>query len=142
HPGQEHDQYQKELSPYITAFERLIGVFTASGDMKMASAGFLDLSRAERCFVLDGEGRQLGSSFLSDKTLCMEDPRFLPLHDASDAVWLRRHYFRRAMGNPGEVQISRPYLSIASGNMCVTLSIALDFDDGRLVLCGDILWND
>ncbi len=66
----------------------------------------------------------------------------MPLRDASNAVWLRRHYFRRAMEKVGEIQTSRPYLSIASGNMCVTLSIAIDFGGSRTVLCGDILWDD
>ncbi len=138
----EQDQYQKELGPYIKAFEGMVRLLSASIDMKKASADFLQLARAERCFVLDNEGRQLGSSFVSDKTLCTEDPRFLPLHDAKDAIWLRRHYFRRAIAKPGEVQISRPYLSIASGNMCVTLSIALEGENARLVLCGDIFWDD
>ncbi len=139
---QESDQYRSELHPYMAAFARLVDRFRASGDMKPACADFLSLPKAERCFILDDEGRQMGSSHLPALTRCAEDPRFMPLRDASNAVWLRRHYFRRAMEKVGEIQTSRPYLSIASGNMCVTLSIAIDFGGSRTVLCGDILWDD
>ena len=139
---QESEQYQKQLYPYIRTFEELVSQFRASGDMRLASKDFLDLPKGERCFVLNGEGRQLGRSFLSTAAQYMEDPRVKPLEDASDAIWLRRHYFRRAMSKPGEIQTSRPYLSIASGKMCVTLSIAIDVEGERQVLCGDILWDD
>lgn len=139
---QESDQYRKELHPYIGAFDSLVKTFLSSGDLDEACRNFLVLPRAERCFMLNREGRQLGSSFLSALAHYAEDPRFRPLADAEDAIWLRRHYFRRAMSTPAEIQVSRPYLSIAGGRMCVTLSIALDIGMERLVICGDILWND
>ncbi|MBY0578226.1 MAG: EAL domain-containing protein [Burkholderiales bacterium] len=138
----ESDHYRKALHPYIGAFSSLVEQFKAGVEMDEASRNFLGLSKAERCFILNGEGRQLGSSVLSSSTPNVTDPRFTPLLDANDAIWLRRHYFRRAMSNPGEIQISRPYLSIAGGKMCVTLSVALHCEEERLVLCGDILWND
>ena len=72
----------------------------------------------------------------------VNDPRFNPLLDAKDAVWSRRPYFRRAISHPGEVQVSRPYLSITGANMCVTLSIMVNTSQGAQVLCGDLDWNE
>lgn len=138
----ESDHYRKELHPYIGGFSMLAEQFMNGSDIGEASACFLGLPKADRCFVLNGEGRQLGQSVISASTPGALDPRFMPLAEASDAIWLRRHYFRRAMGKPGEIQVSRPYLSIAGGKMCVTLSIALHSGADRLVLCGDILWDD
>lgn len=138
----ESDQYRRALHPYIGAFHMLVEQFKTGIDIGTASTCFLGLPKAERCFVLDCDGRQLGGSIISSSAPGATDPRFMPLTEASDAVWLRRHYFRRAMSKPGETQVSRPYLSIAGGRMCVTLSFA--FGTGRevQVLCGDILWND
>ena len=138
----ESEQHRRMLHPYMASFGRLVDQFMGSGEMKLACADFLSLSKAERCYVLDEKGRQLGMSHLPVFARFCEDPRFKPLHDASDAVWIRRHYFRRAMQSPGEIQTSRPYLSIASGNMCVTLSVAVDSGGKSMVLCGDIQWDD
>ncbi len=131
-----------ELHAYRDAFQVFVKQFKAETDALHACQGFLELPRAERCYLLDKNGRQLGDSFVSTRFSSRSDPRFHPVNDSSDAIWARRHYFRRAINQPGEIQASRPYLSIAGGNMCVTLSVAVFNKKEMVVLCADVKWND
>jgi hypothetical protein len=68
----------------------------------------------------------------------MKDKRFSPLEDANSADWFRRHYLRRAIYHPNQLQITRPYLSITGGHMCVTLSMKFTCQDGDCILCCDL----
>ncbi len=131
-----------ELHAYLDAFQVFVKQFKAGTGALNACQGFLELPRAERCYLLDKNGRQLGDSFVSPRSSSLSDPRFHPLDDSSDATWERRHYFRRAIKQPGEIQASRPYLSITNGNMCVTLSAAVFNKKEMLVLCADLKWKD
>jgi hypothetical protein len=54
----------------------------------------------------------------------------------------KRHYFRHAMAKPGTVHVTRPYLSLATAALCVTVSIAIQAEGGRRVLGGDLHWNE
>jgi hypothetical protein len=38
--------------------------------------------------------------------------------------------------------MTRPYLSVATAKLCVTVSTSIRTAAGRFVLCGDIQWND
>ncbi len=67
------------------------------------------------------------------------DPRFRPLENTDQADWYRQHYLRRALRHPGELQVTRPYLSVTGAHMCITLSRAFVYGDRTLVLCCDIL---
>ena len=58
-----------------------------------------------------------------------------------NAHWSRRPYFGHAVENPGKAHVTRPYLSISTGLLCVTVSIAFrNWDDELQVLCGDVHW--
>jgi len=133
---------KNELHAYLDAFQVLVKQFKAGAKAIDACQGFLELSKAERCYLLDKNGSQLGKNFAMADSSSFSDPRFHPLRDSSNAIWARRHYFRRAISKPGEIQTSRPYLSIAGGNMCVTLSVALFSGKEMIVLCGDLMWHD
>ena len=134
--------YKNKLHAYLEAFQAFLQQFNAGVETGAACQGFLGLPRTERCYLLDKNGKQLGRNFVSFSSPSLSDPRFKPLADSSDAIWERRHYFRRAINQPGEIQVSRPYLSIAGGNMCVTLSVAVFSGKEIIVLCGDLMWND
>jgi EAL domain-containing protein (putative c-di-GMP-specific phosphodiesterase class I) len=138
----ESGAYKNKLHAYLDAFQVFLQQFKADAETGAACQGFLSLPRTERCYLLDKDGRQLGGNFVSFSAPSLSDPRFKPLADSSDAIWARRHYFRRAINQPGEIQVSRPYLSIAGGNMCVTLSVAVFSGKEVIVLCGDLMWND
>ena len=62
------------------------------------------------------------------------------LIDAQGANWLRRPYFRAALGDPDRVHVTKPYLSINEALPCVTLSVETRIGGQRCVLCGDIDW--
>jgi len=103
---------------------------------------FLQLPNVDRCYLLNQDGVQLGDNLSSLMTTAVYDLRFEPLKDATNAVWIRRNYFQKALREPEVLQVSSPYLSITGGNLCVTLSIAIAHLEGAVILCGDIQWTD
>jgi hypothetical protein len=52
--------------------------------------------------------------------------------------WQNKPYFRRAIGAPGVVQVTRPYLSVTGPKLCVTLSLACEVEGALYVLCADL----
>jgi len=40
------------------------------------------------------------------------------------------------------VQVTRPYLSIAGANQCITVSVGSLINGEMRVLCGDVNWRD
>jgi hypothetical protein len=98
----------------------------------------LGLHAAERCFLLDGEGHQMGRSLVSLRNSGATDARFAPLMDVNGATWETREYFRRAIAQPDRVQVTRPYLSLTGPQNCITLSVAVRTVGGTKVLCADV----
>ncbi len=137
---EEERRYRQELRRYEEVFEQAARRIASGHGREEASAALLGMPRVERCYFLDGEGCQLGSTIAIARGERAADPRFRPLADGHGAVWSRKPYFRRAMADPGVVQVTRPYLSIAGAHMCVTLSILLDTGAGPRVYCVDLDW--
>ncbi|HEY1609047.1 MAG TPA: EAL domain-containing protein [Paraburkholderia sp.] len=129
------------LAPYVRAFERAAERLASGEPLDEVCWNFLGLSEAARCFLLDASGRQMGRNIVLRVDRAQSDTRFLPLDDAQGASWLRRPYFRAALGGvPGRVYATAPYLSINEALPCVTLSVAVQIGDQLCVLCGDIDW--
>ena len=137
----EADGYRRELARYEDRFRLAAAQVAAGTGLAQACAPLLDSPRAERCYLLDADGRQIGGNVAAPASPARNDPRFKPLADGSGAVWSRRHYFRRAVNRPGQVQTTRPYLSIAGANLCITLSVALHREDRLVVFCCDLDWG-
>jgi len=131
------------LVPYIDAVAQASRLVAAGTSLQSACSAFLALPDAARCFMLDDRGRQTGDNVLPFRPLRPRARRFMPLMSSEGARWDRRAYFRRAMAkaSSGEVQTSRPYLSINEAHLCVTLSIALQTQQGLRVLCADVDWS-
>lgn len=94
-------------------------------------------SRVECTYVLNGSGRQISNTVFSDYTT---DNRkkllFYPASAGTDHS-LKEYYFRMANSRMSRYY-SEPYISMATGNVCVTLAIS--FKDGAGVsniLCID-----
>ena len=138
----EHRDYQSELAPYAHALKVASQQLADGVPESAAIAGFLDLPLAERCYLLDGTGHQFGPSLLSNTSRAQADARYAPIADSLGSNFARRHYFRRAILRPGHVHITRPYLSLPTATMCVTVSIAIGSGKASRVLCGDIQWNE
>lgn len=129
-----------ELSPYIEACRHCGEMAAEKWDAAEASLRMLTMPNVLRCFLLDKNGRQLGSDIALPSHAIQSDKRFLPVANGKEAVWSRRPYFQRALASPGQVQVSRPYLSITDAKMCVTLSVLIRNAAGQEgVYCVDIL---
>jgi EAL domain-containing protein (putative c-di-GMP-specific phosphodiesterase class I) len=128
------------LVPYVRAFERAAERLAAGEPLEEVCWNFLGLDNAARCFLLDANGRQAGRNVVLRADRAAHEARLLPLIDAQGANWLRRPYFRAALGDPERVQVTKPYLSINEALPCVTLSVETRVDGQRCVLCGDIDW--
>jgi EAL domain-containing protein (putative c-di-GMP-specific phosphodiesterase class I) len=144
-----HKNYQQEelarkqkLATYSSVFFDAV-MKTLDGDApQQALQVFLDLPAVTCGYVIDEFGSQIGWNFASDNGLPAVDRRFAPLGDTRKANWSRRHYYQQAVSEPGLIQTSKPYLSITTGLMCLTLSVAINTAEGLRVLCGDIIWED
>jgi EAL domain-containing protein (putative c-di-GMP-specific phosphodiesterase class I) len=134
--------HRREVSPYINAIGYAASLIESGIPLMHAASGFLDLPGAERCYLLDSAGRQIGENMINPRQMAIADQRYSPLENAKGANWSRRFYFRRALEHPGKVQVTRPYLSIAGANQCITVSIGSLVDGEMRVLCGDVSWRD
>ncbi len=138
---QESKKYQSRMQEFIPAFVQSAKHVEAGMEAATACVNLLLHPNITRCFLLNEVGKQLGTTQKSTLYNPLFDQRFNPLLEANDANWSRRQYFQRAIKNHGEVQISRPYLSITDANMCVTLSISIKRGQEMLVLCCDLDWR-
>ena len=133
-------RYREMVAPYLNALGYAATLLAAGRTMQEACAGFLDLPRTERCYLLDSTGCQVSRNLLSRRVA--PTPALATFQDTAQARWSRRPYFRRALEHPGKVQITRPYRSIASSVLCVTVSASMLIDGVTHVLCGDMVWDD
>lgn len=127
---------------YIRFREPMTRVVTQLRTHKSLRDACMELIREtgfRRAYLLDKNGFQIDSNIEDPRP---RDPRYAPLVDACGASWFRRPYFRKAIARSGELQRTRPYLSITDAQMCITLSLAFDTSDERRVLCCDLMVSD
>jgi len=129
---------REDLDAYLDAFLDAAIALRRAARLEDACAKLMSMVRVERCYLLDANGVQIGTNLVPAVRLHHADPRFQPLADTRSATWFRRPYFRRAMENPGDLQITRPYLSLTGARMCMTLSMALSESAYSYVLCCDL----
>ena len=128
------------VSPYRQALKEAQSRLAAQ-PREQACAGLLAMPGVQVAFVLDEQGRHVAEPMLPPgRQPWQADVRFEPLGLPSEARWARRPYFRRALDEPGVVQMTRPYLSLLGARMCVTLSVAVPVQGRLQVLCVDIDW--
>jgi len=132
---------RQRIEPYERAIDLGAALLANGQSVEEACAEFLALPQAEVCYLLDAEGRQVGENVWRRDLCNLDRRRFAPMSGADGARWSRRSYFRRAIEHFGRVQVTRPYLSSASGCLCVTVSISLSRDCAICVLCGDVRWE-
>lgn len=134
----EDDCLQRSLDSHVSSLGQAAERLRQGMTLQQACQTLLQQPRAERCYLLDSTGRQVGETVYPPGDAARQDPRFAPLAHGEGASWIRRPYFRRAIHDPGMVQVTRPYLSIAGATMCVTLSVSVAHDGGLQVLCCDL----
>ena len=136
------DAYRNHVRPYVDALAQARDRLASGDDMQTACSDFLSLGSADLCFLLDAEGVQIGGNAIrrTDEAV-MEFAQFSPLSDVRGARWSRRPYFRRAVAAPGQVQLTRPYPTMHTRLMSITLSLAFEVQGSVRVVCGDMLWH-
>jgi len=92
-----------------------------------------------RCYLIASDGVQINDTLAMPDESAAQDLRFRPLENTASADWYRQHYLQQALQAPGQLQVTRPYLSVTGAHMCVTLSCAYRNGDRYQVLCCDIL---
>ncbi|MHB8455955.1 MAG: EAL domain-containing protein [Acidiferrobacterales bacterium] len=137
----ESNAHQARTSAHIAEFRTCVTALQSGVAFEAACTALIGLAGVVRCYLLDGDAVQMGRNLTSPSGAAKADPRFHPLEDVSGARWFRRPYFRRAIEQPGEVHMSRPYLSLTGTRMCVTLAIALERGGNRVVLCCDLAYE-
>ncbi|MFM0347787.1 EAL domain-containing protein [Paraburkholderia sp. RL17-347-BIC-D] len=129
------------LSAYTVALQTAAERFCEGIDFPHASDDLLRLEGAARCFLLDAQGFQVGDDIKAPQPYISAQNLSRSTHEASGSCWDRRQYFRNAIGEPGTVQITEPYLSINGAHLCVTFSIAISAKGSMWVLCADTDWQ-
>lgn len=136
---QQRDLHQNRIQDYILSLKQAAKALELDYSLYDSCRSFLAQPLAQTCFLLDADGYQQEQVRIRTAATRIQ---FQPLLPSQGACWARRAYFRRALANPGEVQITRPYLSLNDAQTCITLSVAIQLNQKRLVLCGDIRWQD
>ncbi|MEO6696891.1 MAG: EAL domain-containing protein [Gammaproteobacteria bacterium] len=137
----ELEQQRKYLAPYYLGVQNSASALAAGATLEGACFKLLIQDKIVRCYLLDESGRQVSANLNPPTQGLHADPRFAPLASPHEANWSRRPYFRRAIEQPNQVQLTRPYLSVTDARMCVTLSIAVQIDKKTQVLCCDVDWD-
>lgn len=139
-------QYNRKLQQHFEAFRQCFeqAVRRVADGLSFERSGELIFAHARvvRCYLLDEQGYQIGGSLYSPHYSNRLDLRYAPLLAGDNANWSHRHYHYRALHQPGRVQISRPYLSVAGAHMCLTVSSSVDINGKRHVYCCDLDWPD
>jgi len=133
-----HDQRRSRLEPYIAAFSDAVLALSGGADRSAATRTLLQLECTQRCYLVASDGSQIGASAEADRSNTSRDRRMKPMRPGTGTNWQTKPFFRRAIEEPGKVQITRPYLSAAGPKLCVTLSYALSLNGLYHVLCADL----
>ena len=94
---QETKKYHEKMQVYISAFRQSAKTIETGKSAETVCLDFLRLPKITRCYLINREGIQQGSTLISPLHNSLCDPRFKPLLEARDANWSRRQYFQRAI---------------------------------------------
>lgn len=139
-PVMRDGQQNQPLHPYILEFKCALLRLASGQTLESACAALIGMSWIDHCYILSADGEQIGSSLMAKKT--ERATRFTPLANTIGTNWAHKPYHYRAILQPNEVQISRPYLSITSARLCITLSATFQIHGQTRVLCCDVDWQE
>lgn len=140
---QDARRHNLEMGRFTGEFLECAWALADDVPMKRAARALLHMSRVERVYLLNEQGVQSSPDLLRQgEPPLRQDLRYRPLKDSTGATWTRRSCFQDAICNPGVVQMSRPYRSNASRNICTTLSVTVAIRGARCVFCCDVEWRE
>ena len=126
------------LKPYLAALDAVVVAIAVGDPYQISVRPLLALDCTQRCYLISGDGTQIGPNLEAERNASARDPRLEPMQPRGGTSWQTKPYFRRAIDAPGRIQITRPYLSVTGPRQCVTLSLAFVAEGGLRVLCADL----
>jgi len=142
--GEESAEYRVRrragLQVYLSALERAASRLTrgAHHDFAVAMQPLLQLECTQRCYLIGGDGTQLGANLEAERSPFLRDRRLEPMRATAGTNWQAKPYFRRAAAAPGQVQVCRPYLSVTGPRLCLTISLGCIVEGALVVVCVDL----
>lgn len=134
-------RYREERRPFIHAMQDFADMVRSGKAFETSCGAFLALPGAIRCYALDGTGTEIGLEMIAPSAPPQEAPDFRSLAGRSAGTYSRRDFFRRAVKEPGVVQVTRQYCSLTGYTHCVTFSIVVPVARKPMVICGDVDWT-
>lgn len=128
----------KQLNKYKQYFSEINNL----DDIAELACHMFSLEKVIRLYKVSKDGSQSTANFVSPNFDQSEVNKMIPLLKAEGASWVHRPYFKNAIHNPEEIQISEPYLSIPDGKICITFSVQIENKFDSSVICCDIYWDD
>ncbi len=128
------NNYKLRFKDYIQEIRSIQGKFRPNKALGEACEALLAMPNVVRVFLLDENGVEL-TAFISPEKKQSRDKRLDPMINTLGSNWSHREYFRSAIEQPQQVQISRPYLSSTEGQMSVVLSISNHAEPRRVFCC-------
>jgi EAL domain-containing protein (putative c-di-GMP-specific phosphodiesterase class I) len=134
-------RYREERRPFLNAMQAIAARINSGKSIQSSCDEFLALPGAIRCFALDADGTQIGADVMSPRPPARNGTDFQSLCGNPRGTWSRRDFFRRAIKEPGIVQVTRQYCSLTGYTQCVTFSILAPVAGKTMVVCGDVDWT-
>lgn len=107
----------------------------ATFELNKSCEELLTYPYATLCYSLNDKCYQIGDVVYGQHSTQSLNYRIGKLGDTNGVNWSRRSYFQNALAKPMEIQNTRPYLSLSSGQLCSTLSIAIPVKGGEYMFC-------
>lgn len=133
---------QHHLRTIEGLFQQAVADFAECRQFEQSCGGLFSDPRTVRCYLLNEAGYQVSSNVYAPHYQQQLNVRFAPLLSGDNANWSHKHYHYRALKQPGVIQISRPYLSVADSRMCITVSQTVKVLGRLHVFCCDLDWQD
>lgn len=137
----EISRYREERRPFISAIQRIASLAKSGDNFDTACSEFLALPGSICCYMLDADGKQIGTDVTSRHPPAAQGVNFNALAAPADADWSRRDFFGRARNEPEVAQVTRQYCSLGGHTRCVTFSVATTVHGKPVVVCGDVDWT-
>ena len=132
------DEREASILSFIEEFHLVVMSIKDEEALEKKCKHMINMNGVIRFYLINSNGEQRSSNINSKKYQQHNNPLYAPLQGVENATWYHRQYFRKAMNNPGKIQVTGPYFSTTDAKICITLSIARMINGKLYVLCCDI----
>lgn len=132
------DEREDAMRTYLEEFHHVVMALKGEDKLEKKCRRMIDMDKVIRFYLIDSSGEQISANINSKKYQYDLNPLYAPLQSTKNATWYHRQYFRKAMSNPGKVQLTGPYFSTTDARNCITLSAGRLLNGKLYVLCCDI----